>query len=464
MVETAGGFLALGADQEVREALTYLQVTQEADGCWTQNMWIEGDAYWSGLQMDETALPVLLVDHAWRRGVIDDDALRELWPMVRRAASFVVCNGPVTQQDRWEEDPGYTPFTLAAEIAALLAAAALADRCGEPGLVRYLQETADAWNAHIERWIYAEGTDLARQCGVDGYYIRVAAPDRGDAASAIEGYVPIKNRPPGESEAPAEQMVSTDALALVRFGLRAPDDPRIVDTVTVIDHLLKVDTPNGPSWHRYNNDGYGEHEDGSAFDGTGIGRAWPLLTGERAHYEVAAGHAAEARRLREAMEAFASAGGMLPEQIWDTDDIPERELFFGRPSGSAIPLVWAHSEYLKLVRSLREDEVFDMPPYGHQRYIHQTHDSDLAIWRFNSKIRAMRAAGTLRIEVLAPAMVHWSTDGWGTVHDTKTHDTSLGVHYADLQPEAGDTVVFTFRWTESDRWEGTDFEVQVQAS
>src|SRR6201999_3027845 len=141
-------------------------------------------------------------------------------------------------------------------------------------------------------------------------------------------------------------LISPDALALVRFGLRAADDPRILNTVKAIDSLLKRDLPAGPYWYRYNDDGYGEHEDGEPFDGSGIGRLGPLLTGERAHYELAARRPKEARRLLATLEASASAGGLIPEQIWDSDDIPGRELFFGRPSGSAMPLVWAHAEHI----------------------------------------------------------------------------------------------------------------------
>ena len=128
----------------------------------------------------------------------------------------------------------------------------------------------------------------------------------------------------------ASHLISPDALALVRFGLRAADDPRIRDTAKVIDALLKVETPSGPAWHRYNDDGYGEHEDGSPFDGTGIGRGWPLLTGERAHYELAAGRVENAKRLLTALESFANESGLIPEQVWDAPDIPERELHFGR--------------------------------------------------------------------------------------------------------------------------------------
>ena len=179
----------------------------------------------------------------------------------------------------------------------------------------YLRETADAWNASIERWLYVSDTELARQHDVDGYYVRIAEPDRADAASPCQGFVPIKNRPPDQATGPAALMVSVDALALVRFGLRAADDPRIVNTVKVIDATLRLDTPRGSVWHRYQGDSYGEHADGKPFDGSGTGRAWPLLTGERAHYELAAGRCDTARRFAQAMETLAGESGFVPEQI-----------------------------------------------------------------------------------------------------------------------------------------------------
>ena len=191
-VESAGGLLAAGAHGDARRVLFYLQSTQEADGHWPQNMWLDGNPYWGGIQMDETAFPILLVDLAAREQALTKNDLVRLWPMVRRAAGFLVCNGPVTPQDRWEEDPGYSPFTLSVEIAALLAAADMADAQNEPTTATYLRETADAWNASIERWIYVSGTDLAKQTGVDGYYVRIAPPDVADAASQASGYVPIK--------------------------------------------------------------------------------------------------------------------------------------------------------------------------------------------------------------------------------------------------------------------------------
>ncbi len=462
MVEAAGGLLAAGAGAEAREALAYLEVTQEADGHWAQNMWVEGRPYWVGVQLDETALPILLVDLARRRGALDarDLTPQGLWPMVRRAAAYLVANGPVTQQDRWEEDGGYTPFTLAAEIAALLAAADLAELAGEPGLAPYLRETADAWNDRIERWLHVRGTALARQVGVDGYYVRIAPAGVEDG----DQLVPLKNRPAAEAAGRADAIVSADALALVRFGLRAADDPRVLDTVRAIDAVLRVETPLGPSWHRYNGDGYGEHEDGRPFDGTGVGRAWPLLVGERAHYALARGDRAEAERLLVALEAFAGDGGMLPEQSWDAPDLPARELFRGRPAGSAMPLVWAHAEHLKLVRSLAEGAVFDTPPQPVARYQARRTASRHVPWRFNHKVRDLEPGRTLRVETLAPAVVHWSADGWATVHDAATRDTGLGVHLADLPTEGlgpGAEVRFTFYWPAAARWEGEDFSVAV---
>jgi len=465
LVEIAGGFIAIGAREHVRRVLRYLQVTQEPDGHWSQNMWLDGRPYWHGLQMDETALPILLVDLAAREAVISAAGRDALWPMVRRAAVFLARNGPVSPQDRWEEQPGYAPFTIATEIAALLVAADLADAASNRIAAQYLRETADAWNASIDRWLYVQGTGLARLHDVEGYYARVAPPDHGDAASPCQGFVPIKHRPPDEATGPAALMVSLDALAFVRFGLRAADDPRILSTVKVIDAALKVETPRGPVWRRYQGDGYGEHADGGPYDGTGVGRGWPLLTGERAHYELAAGRVHVAEHLAQAMETIAGEAGLLPEQVWDSADIPGRELYIGHASGSAMPLVWAHAEYLKLCRSLLDGRIFDQPPQTVERYLVQQTTSNRIVWRFNNKVRAMPANRTLRVETLAPAVVHWSVDEWRTVHDTSSRDTTLGVHVCDLETRHvrhGDRVHLTFYWPEAERWEGIDFLVCIE--
>jgi glucoamylase len=462
LVETAGGFLAAGDYLSAKQIFIYLISTQEEDGHWPQNMWLDGTIFWKGIQMDETAFPILLANTLYTMGHLND---LNFWPTIKKAASFLVCNGPVSQEDRWEEDPGYSPFTLAVEIAALLIAAEFAKSFGENQLAVYLTEIADTWNSHIEKWTYVTNTDLAHKVNVNGYYVRVSPPDIADATSATKGYVPIKNRPPSQSEAPFEYIVSPDALALVRFGLRSADDPKILDTVKVIDSLLKTNTKNGPVWHRYNQDGYGEHENGDPFDGIGVGRGWPLLAGERAHYEIARGDKKKAENLLKIIENQTGPGGFIPEQIWDSDDIPEKDLINGHPSGSAMPLVWAHAEYIKLLRSLKDGKVFDMPSQTVQRYIIEKKSSNLTLWRYNHKSRKMKVHDLLRIELLAPAIVSWSTDNWKTKQELETKDSGLGLFYADLSTEnlKEDTeIVFTFHWIETDKWEGTDYTLKIE--
>jgi glucoamylase len=465
LVETACGFVAAGAASDALRILHYLEVTQEADGHWAQNMWLDGRPYWNGLQMDETAFPILLVDLLRRYSPKSLGSAQRWWPMVRKAAGFLVRNGPVTQQDRWEEDAGYSPFTLAVEVASLLAAADIGDLVGDSIAAGYLRDSADNWNDNIERWTYATDTLLARQIGVDGYYVRIAPPETDSASSPLSGFVPIKNRPMPASVEEATHVISPDSLALVRFGLRAPDDPRILNTVKVIDALLCAKLSQGPCWYRYNGDGYGEHEDGSAFDGTGIGRPWPLLAGERAHYELAAGRSGIAEALLRVMEWSTYGSRLIPEQVWDSRDIPERELFLGKPTGSACPLVWAHAEYIKLRRSLRDGQIFDQPPQTVQRYRVEKRTSAYFAWRYNNKPRSMPCGKILRLVLLAPAMAHWSLDDWKTSEDSNSTDTGLGVHVIDI-PTArlavGQTICFTFYWREADRWEGGDFTVGVE--
>ncbi len=464
LVETAMGLLAAGSKYTCTCVIRYLRDTQDPDGKWPQNMWLDGKPYWSGVQMDETALPILLLDRIYREGALSREELPAFWPMVRRAASYLVRNGPVTQEDRWEKDPGYSPFTLAAEIAALLASAEIAELMGERPMAQYLRETADSWNANLERWTYIEHTEFCRKAGVDGHYVRIGYVEQPEAKSPAHGFVPIKSRPPRKSNLPRAYIIGTDALAYVRFGLREAHDPRILNTVKVIDAFLKRNTPYGPAWRRYMQDQYGEHKDGSPYNGTGIGRAWPLLTGERAHYELAAGNRKGAEELLRTMGAFANEGGMIPEQVWDEADIPERELFCGRPTGSAAPLVWAHAEYVKLRRSLHDGNVFDTPPQTVRRYLVEKTGSDLVTWRFNNKLASMPSGKTLRIETLVPAVVRWSMDGWRTIRECRTEDTGLGIHTADFKKgdlKSGRTMVFTFYWPDSRNWEGSDFAITV---
>ena len=475
LVESAGALVALGARRTARRTLAYLVATQEPDGSWVQNQWVDGVAYWSGVQLDEAAYPILLAGALRRGGGVDlhgmagsdaqafehlltEDALEH---MIASAARFIARTGPATQQDRWEEDAGLTPSTLAPVVAALVVAA---DHCAEPATT-YLRELADDWNASIEEWTYARGTRLSRAHGVDGHYVRIASPEV-LAGAPISTPVAVRNRPPETSMVPADEMVGTDFLALVRFGLRMADDPHVLATVTVADAELRTQTPSGPVWHRYSGDGYGEHEDGTAFDGTGIGRGWPLLVGERGHYELAAGR--DARPYLEAMRRMGSAAGMLPEQVWDAEAIPAHGLAPGRPSGSAMPLAWAHAEYVKLVRSIALGHAIDRPAAAWHRYHGVAPKATRATWRFTAPRLTMVAGRLLRLELFAPARVRCSLDGWRTWIDIDARDTGVGIWVADVPGSdrlgPGGAVVFTMWWPEAEHWEGRDLRVSVAES
>ena len=471
LVEIAGAFVALGARPSARRTLAYLIATQEPDGHWVQNQWLDGVAYWSGVQLDEAAYPILLVGALRRSGaahmhgsVAAAAAFEQLLNaravdrMISTAAGFLARTGPATAQDRWEETAGLTPSTLAPVVAGLVVAA---DYLPEPAST-YCLELADDWNASIEDWTYVSGSRFARELGVDGHYVRIAAPAV-LAGAPISTPVAVRNRSIEDSLVPGDEMVGTDFLALVRFGLRQADDPRIISTLTVADTLLRSETPSGPVWHRYTGDGYGEHEDGSPYDGTGIGRGWPLLVGERGHYELAAGR--DAHPYVEAMRRMTSRGGMLPEQVWDTEDIPSRGLFFGRPSGSAMPLAWAHAEYVKLARSIALGHPIDRPEAVWHRYHGGAPKATRATWRVTAPRPSMVAGRMLRIEVLAPARIRISLDGWRTSTDIDARDTTLGVWVADIAESArlapGANVDFTFWWPEVGRWEGQDYRVAV---
>ncbi len=465
LVETGQALLAAGAHADALRVLEYLRNTQEADGHWPQNNWLDGSSYWQGVQMDECAFPILLLDLALREGALAPGRLPAYWPMVRAAASFLVRNGPATGQDRWEENAGFSTFTLAVEIAGLLAAADQAVAAGEPAMAAFLTDTADAWHAALDDWTFARGTGLAAELGVDGYYVRMA-PNTGPGAGADLGrMLQIKNRPEGQGAVPASEVVSADALALVRFGLRAASDPRILSTIRAIDHCTRTELAAGPCWHRYTGDGYGEHEDGAPFDGTGIGRLWPLLVGERAHLAVAAGDLDQARALLDTMESCASSGALLPEQVWDSEDIPERELYRGRPSGSAMPLVWAHSEHVKLLRSIANAAVFDMPPQTARRYVHATNIARVTPWRPGFQPDRLDPGRTLRIELPRPCVVLWSKDDWASSAERRTADTGLGVHTAEIawdECSGADGVVFTWRDAETNAWAGSNVLVRVK--
>jgi glucoamylase len=455
LVQCATALLAMGAQEEARETLRYLIATQKQDGSWYQNQWLGGTPYWQGEQLDETAFPVLLAAALAERDALNGIAVQD---MVQRALSFIARTGPASAQDRWEENDGINPFTLSICIAALVAGAPFVKTQQSQKLALTF---ADSWNANIENWMTVQDTPLARRLGVKSYFVRVAPIGVVSNPSSLKGTLELKNRR-RNGAMPYDEEISIDFLQLVRFGLRSPDDQNIRDSIAVADALLKVETPSGPAWHRYNGDGYGEHADGRAYDGAGRGRAWPLLTGERGHYELLAGN--DPLPFLKAMAAMTSPAGMIPEQIWDSPALPARGLFPGRPTGSAMPLAWAHAEFIKLMISHHLGYPVDRPASVWRRYGGIKPAATCAIWCRNAPIGRMASGLSLLIALDRPARIHWGIDGWQHVADTETSDIGLGLHGCVLDAEdlaQAECVDFTFCWRENDSWIGEDFQIAV---
>lgn len=458
MVQTATALLACGHTESPLRALIWLACVQAADGSLPQNSSISGEAYWKGIQLDEVAVPILL---AWR--LQQAGALRDFdpWTLVSRAARFLVLHGPVTAQERWEENSGYSPSTLATIIASLVCGAEFARDRKDKLATDFLLDYADWLSAHLEEWMVTNRGELIKD--KPRYYIRITPADPKQsfvAPNPDEAELVIAN---GGGTHPARNIVGGDFLQLVRLGVRAADDLVIVDSLAVIDEVLKRDLPQGPCWRRYNHDGYGEKPDGSAYDGTGEGRCWPILTGERGHYELAAGH--DPMPFIEAMEQFANDGGMLPEQLWDAEDFPDGKMKRGGPTGSAMPLCWAHAEYVTLVRSQKDGVCFDRIEPVYLRYSKGKTGSTVEMWTLVHQMRQIAQGKTLRIITEKAATIHWSFDGWATANDLVTRDTGFGCWFGDLPSDplqAGARIVFTFLWQEG--WAGENFQVEVPAS
>lgn len=459
LVHTATALLATGNVEAPLRALVYLATRQRPDGGFPQNFWVDGTPYWQGIQLDEVALPVLLAARLRAAGVLEQFDPR---PMVRRAARFLIERGPATQQDRWEEVGGYSPSTLAACIAALTVAAQFSHERGDPTTAAFVQEYADFLESKVERWTATSRGTLVP--GVPRHYARlrpVAVDDPFPNEGPDLGELTLPNLAPGERNTfPASEVVDGGFLDLVRYGLRRADDPLIRASVTVLDTVLKVDTPLGPVWRRYNHDGYGQRDDGGPYAEWGVGRAWPLLTGERGMYELALGED-PAPYLR-ALERFATPTGLLTEQVWDAAPLPGVHLELGRPTEAAMPLVWAHAEYLTLLRSAVDGRVFDRIPVVTDRYLlDRRARTPREVWKFNRRPRTIDPDAGLRVIADQPFCLRASDDGWRTSTDLDALATSLGLHFVDLAPlgAAGRAWTFTFRWTLVDRWEGRDFAV-----
>jgi glucoamylase len=354
LYQVATAFLALGDPASANRALDYLfQVQQRPDGSFPQNSWVDGRPIGGGLQMDQVALPLLLAYQLRRTD-------KTTWlKYIKPAADFILSHGPVTGQERWEEKPGYSPSTIAAEIAGLVCAARIAVINQDRESAHAYLKRADEWAGDVERWTATSNGPHAR----GNYYLRISENNDPNDGAKLE----INS---GGGTYDERKIVDAGFLELVRLGIKSPGDPLIVRSLAIIDRLIKAETAGGSAWYRYNYDAYGERPDGGEYDGRhGVGRLWTLLTGERGEYDVARGDFAAARKRLDAMMSFANDGRMIPEQVWDRNEIPRSEFHLGEGTGSATPLAWSMAQFIRLAINIKQAHNIETPTVTSERYL-----------------------------------------------------------------------------------------------
>lgn len=455
MTESALALLALGDVEGARRAFVYLMAQQNEDGSWAQNFWLDGRPYWRGQQLDETAFPIHLAWMLSARGSLEDVA--HWYPRIRQALQYLMQNGPVTGQDRWEEDGGYSPFTLAVAIAALVLGANMARAQGYAAEADAAEALADYWADQVDDWTFVSDSPLTPLD--QGHYERLRPESDGPEGTRRQGLVPLRNQADsGHADRPEGGLVDGGFLALVRYGIKNPDDPHILAGVAVYDAVLKKELAYGPLWYRYNGDGYGETPDGRPFTGAGQGRPWPLLAGERGHYELAAGRRPDL--LLDVMEAASSPTGLIPEQVWDAASLPQCHLVQGKATGSASPLVWAHGEFVKLLRSREDGEGFECYPAVRHFFSARDGRPRRVYWQFNhQRTHWPPGVSWVRVVVSAPACLVYTTDGWATVNRADLSPCGdMRVWTLDV-PVDSERLEFTFYWPEAQHWEGRNFQM-----
>ncbi len=265
MVNSATALLAVGDTVTPLRALIYLAIAQREDGGFYQNFWIDGDPYWTGVQLDEVSFPIMLAWRLWKA-----DALANFDPFmtVKLACGYLIREGPATPQERWEEAGGYSPSTLASNIAALICAAEFLEARGDKPSAEFVRTYADFLESHVEKWTVTDkrNTGPGNHAALYPHQSCYQLGGRtGETKTPIMGYWRWPTSVPETATSIRQRKLWTAGfLELVRFGVRKAGDPLIEDSLKVVDAVLKVDTPKGPCWKRYNHDGYGQRDDGEA--------------------------------------------------------------------------------------------------------------------------------------------------------------------------------------------------------
>jgi glucoamylase len=437
LYEAVTGLLADGDVATARAATLFLFDRQQLPtGAMPRNSLLNGEAApdTGGTQLDETAYPILL---AYLTGLGGDKALYT--GHIRPAADFLVANGPSFGVERWEEQSGYSPSTIAAEIAGLTAASAIAAAQGDTARANLYQATADDFQRNIKNW-------TVTTTGPDGpsYFIRLSKT--GDPNAAIS--YSLGNGGPTLDQ---RSVLDGGFQELVRLGELPVSDPDVQSSLAIIDSHIAVATPSGTGYYRYGDDaadgsadGYGDCYQPSQTSCTtagapwaptdiGTGHLWPVLSGERAESDVAEGNVGGAESLLQSMINFSSGVGLVPEQAWEDPDLAASpygsdpstaSIGFtdGSAAGSASPLTWAQAQELRLIRSVGTGRDVDTPALTSERYV--THG----------------APGKLPVTITAPASGALLATASTTVTGTTTAGAKVTIQAADTTTSAPATV------------------------
>ena len=387
-----------------RDAVRFLFLRQQLpDGSMPRNSLLNGkvapDSF--NTQLDEAAYPILM---AQQSGLGSDATL---WPHIKAAANFLVSHGPAFGVERWEEQNGYSPSTIAAEIAGLVAAGTIAEQHGDSADAQVYLATADLYQRSIKSWDVTTNGPLSPS----PYFIRLSKT--GDPDAAITYNV-------GNGGATLDQRSVIDAgfLELVRLGELSASDPVVANSLSVVDATIERTTPNGPGWLRYNGDGYGDcyapepltscGTTGTPWapSGQGTGHIWPVLSGERGEQDLATGQQATAADLLASIGQLAGGVGLVPEQDWDFPNVAASPFGTdptvasigytdGQPDGSAAPLTWGAAAQVRLTADLAAGKVVEQPSSTTARYV--THTQAATTLTVTSPANDTAATGTIPV-------------------------------------------------------------------
>jgi glucoamylase len=390
MYKFANALITAGDSASAGSAVNWLFNHDIAAGRFPQNAFVNGTPFRNAVQMDEQAMPIIL---AYRLGPA---VYNPLWPQIQRIANFITSAGPWTEQERWEETSGYSPSTIAAEIAGLVDAAQIALANNDPADAANWLNAADYWQQNIAAWTYtSQGCPNANSnCNSTPMYMRINTSGA-QGGSPPGSWNPAANPNPdmtvtinnGGGAHRAIDIIDGGFLELVRMGVKRPNDPTIISSLAAYDSVIEeaVGANAYPAWFRYNFDGYGETNAGGPFqDGAaGRGRLWPIFDAERGNYAIAAtGNGAAGAPYLAALKAFSTPQGFISEQIWNPSatlppdvDTPTGWAVTvppgdspGEATGSMAPLNWAQGEYINLLADIAASKVLDMPQAVCSRY------------------------------------------------------------------------------------------------